>query len=427
MDVLDIIAAALFAVTLTGVANAVWLKLPQAISVVLFSVMASVALKVASFTSAGATTMSAVTKMLEQIDFHAIVMNGLLGFMLFAGAICVDLNELSKRKWPIAMMATVGVVVSTAIVAVLCRAAWWLLGINVPIEVCIVFGALISPTDPVAVLAIMKTVHVPKSLQAKIAGESLFNDGVAVVVFTAALAVASPFMGDGVVIHPTVLQVAELFTRDAFGGAALGAVLGWNACRLIEMVDDHALEIMITVTLVAVVMSLSQFLDVSGPIAVVVAGIIMGSIGKTKAMNEFTRAHLESFWAVLDECINSVIFLLLGLEAIVIEPRFSSFVAAAVAIPAVLTGRLISVSTSIMALRILGERFQRYTSAILTWGGLRGAVSLALAISLPEGRYRHLLLSVTYLVVIFSIVVQGLSVKHLLRITTNRPRRPADA
>lgn len=429
MDLLDLAAAMLVASAVAGVANHMWFRIPHTISLVLFSLVTCLGITAADWMMPGVPLADTVSAAVAAIDFRAVVMDGMLGFMLFAGAMHVDMDELAKRKWTIGVMATVGVVVSTLAVGFLTWIAWGLVGIEVPLIVCIAFGALISPTDPVAVLAIFKTVKVPRALEAKIAGESLFNDGVAVVVFAAALAAAAPYMGPASahVAEPTAASIATLFVRDAFGGAALGVVLGWVACRLMRHVDDHAIEIMVTLALVASVMASARALHVSGPIAVVVAGLIIGSVGKRDSMSENTRQHLGSFWGVLDETFNSVLFLLLGLEAIVIAHQWSNLLAAAIAVPLVLLARLVSVGASLSWLSMGKGKLNRVSVAVLTWGGLRGAVSLALAVSLPDGPYKPMLLSVTFVVVIFSVVVQGLTVKRVVDATVGREAKIVEA
>lgn len=419
MDLLDLSAMTLAAAAVAGVANHLWFKLPHTIGLVVFSLVASACVAVIDRLAPGARLGDTVSTVLSTIDFRALVMDGLLGFLLFAGAMHVDLAELAKRKWPIAVMASVGVLISTVAVGGMVWLGWNAIGIEVPLVVCLAFGALISPTDPVAVISILKTIRVPHSLEAKVAGESLFNDGVAVVVFAAILAAAAHQMG-GAGEAPSAASVAILFLRDAVGGALFGAAMGWGAYRLMRRVDEHSIEIMVTLALVAVTVALSRALHVSAPIAVVVAGLIMGSVGTLRGMSEHTRQHLGSFWGVLDESLNSVLFILLGILAVGIsfDPRHA--LAAVLAIPVVVFARYIAVTLSLASLGLVRQRFVRYANVVLTWGGLRGAVSLALAVSLPEGPHKNLLVTVTYLVVIFSVVVQGLTVKQVIAMTIGR-------
>jgi CPA1 family monovalent cation:H+ antiporter len=345
-----------------------------------------------------------------QIDFYGTIMNGLLAFLLFAGALHVDFEMLKNEKWPIGFMATFGVVVSTVVVA---GCLWWaagLVGIEVPFAWALVFGALISPTDPVAVLSLLKTVDVPESLKAKIAGESLFNDGVAVVAFTLLLAAAVATAGEA---DLSPWHIGELFLHEGVGGVAFGFAMGWLAYRLMASIDDHVVEVLISIAVCALTYAVSLRLHVSGPIAVVVAGLLIGNRGARYAMSEKVRDYMFAFWEIVDEVLNSVLFLLIGLEVLVLSFDAAHVGLMAVAIPAVLVGRLVSVSSPLV-LRPMRKSFGVGSIPVLTWGGLRGGVSVALALSLPDSDYKPVLLAATYAVVVFSIVVQGLTVKPLI-------------
>ena len=371
---------------------------------------------------------------LGQIDFNETLMKGMLGFLLFAGALHVDLNKLKDAKWAIGSMATFGVVLSTFIVG----AGFWglakLFGLDIPFIWALVFGSLISPTDPVAVLSILKTVKMPKSLETKIAGESLFNDGVGVVVFTLILAIATGGAGGhalfdefqlaGPIMAATgggsigVLDVIELFVVDAVGGAILGAIAGWITYRMMARIDEHAIEILISLACVAGTYALAQRIDIlghhlSGPIAVVVAGLMIGNKGASVAMSEHTQETLFGFWEMIDEILNSVLFLLIGLEILVLGlvPQYAFI--GAVAIPLVLLARLCAV---FVPMKVIGtfKSFTRGAVPVLTWGGVRGGISVALALSLPDNEYKPLILTATYAVVVFSIIVQGLTIKKVV-------------
>lgn len=419
MDLVDLSALTLVAAAVAGVVNHAWLRLPHTISLVLFSLVASVALTAIDALTPETHIAAAVEAAVTSIDFRAVVMEGLLGFLLFAGAMHVNMGEMSRHRTAIALMATLGIAISTTIIGGLTWIGWNAIGISVPLIVCLAFGALISPTDPVAVLGILKTVRIPRSLEAKIAGESLFNDGVAVVVFAAVMAAAATHMG-GTGEAPTAGSIAALFLRDAVGGAALGAATGWIAYLLLRRVDDHAIEIMVTLALVVVIVALGRSLHVSAPIGVVVAGLIIGSFATRRAMSEHTRTHLASFWGILDESLNSVLFLLLGILALAVSMEGTYLIAAIIAIPIVLAARFVSVNASMATVPSIRRKFTRHTAVFLTWGGLRGAISLAMAVSLPEGPYKGLIVTVTYLVVIFSVVVQGLTVKRVISMTVDR-------
>ena len=371
---------------------------------------------------------------LGQIDFNETLMKGMLGFLLFAGALHVDLNKLKDAKWAIGSMATFGVVLSTFIVG----AGFWglakLFGLDIPFIWALVFGSLISPTDPVAVLSILKTVKMPKSLETKIAGESLFNDGVGVVVFTLILAIATGGAGGhalfdefqlaGPIMAATgggsigVLDVIELFVVDAVGGAILGAIAGWITYRMMARIDEHAIEILISLACVAGTYAIAQRIDIlghhlSGPIAVVVAGLMIGNKGASVAMSEHTQETLFGFWEMIDEILNSVLFLLIGLEILVLGlvPQYAFI--GAVAIPLVLLARLCAV---FVPMKVIGtfKSFTRGAVPVLTWGGVRGGISVALALSLPDNEYKPLILTATYAVVVFSIIVQGLTIKKVV-------------
>jgi len=354
---------------------------------------------------------------LGQIDFYATVMEGMLAFLLFAGALHVDYDFLKDQKWAIGVMATVGVVISTFIVGT----GFWLLAqlfsADLPYMWALVFGALISPTDPVAVLSLLKSINIPHSLEAKIAGESLFNDGVGVVVFSIVLAIA---VGSAAGEHTSVdaLHIAELFFVEAGGGALLGLVTGWIAYRAMATLDDYTLEILITLGVVAATYALALRLHISGPIAVVITGLLVGNRGAKIGMSETTRKHLFAFWELIDEILNSVLFLLIGLEVLLltIDPSFAWLVVWT--IPLVLAARLLAVSIPILVLS-WWLKFTRGAIPVLTWGGLRGGISVALALSIPINEFKPLILMSTYAVVLFSIIVQGLTVKAVIRRTVD--------
>jgi CPA1 family monovalent cation:H+ antiporter len=428
--------AALLLVLSAGLSwiNRAYLKLPHTIGLLVMALIASFILMgmEALFPAIGLTdTMQSA---LGQIDFNETLMKGMLGFLLFAGALHVDLGKLKDAKWAIGSMATFGVVLSTFIVG----AGFWglakLLGIDIPFIWALVFGSLISPTDPVAVLSILKTVKMPKSLETKIAGESLFNDGVGVVVFTLILAIATggagghalmnEFQLTGPIMAATgggsigVFDVIELFVVDAVGGAILGGIAGWITYRMMGRIDEHAIEILISLACVAGTYALAQRIEIlghhlSGPIAVVVAGLMIGNKGASVAMSQHTRETLFGFWEMIDEILNSVLFLLIGLEILVLGlvPEYAFI--GAVAIPLVLLARLCAVFVPMKAIGTF-KNFTKGAVPVLTWGGVRGGISVALALSLPDNEYKPLILTATYAVVVFSIIVQGLTIKKVV-------------
>lgn len=395
-----------------GWLNVRWLALPHTIGLLVMGLGSSLILLLIQQIVPGVDITTSLQSAIGQIDFYGTIMNGLLAFLLFAGALHVDFDALRNEKWPIAFMATAGVVVSTVVVA---ACLWWaagLIGIAIPFAWALVFGALISPTDPVAVLSLLKTIDVRESLKAKIAGESLFNDGVAVVAFSLLVAAAVATAGENE--HPLSLwHIAELFFHEGVGGALFGLVMGWLAFRAMAAIDDHVVEVLISIAVCALTYALSLRLHVSGPIAVVVAGLLIGNQGVEFAMSEKVREYMFAFWEIVDEVLNSVLFLLIGLEVLVLTFDAAHIGLMAIAIPVVLVGRLVSVSSPLL-LRPMRKSFGVGAIPVLTWGGLRGGVSVALALSLPDSDYKPLLLAATYAVVIFSIVVQGLTVKKLI-------------
>lgn len=419
MTLFEIAAILLCLAALFGYLNYRFLRLPNTIGLVLIAMATSLTLVVVDLVFPFLHMSQGISSTLAQIDFYEALMGGMLSFLLFAGALHVDFSELASRKWAISLMATLGVLLSTFIVG----GAMWLvldfLGFSIPFIWALLFGALISPTDPVAVLGILKTVRVPKSLEAKIAGESLFNDGVGVVVFTIVLALA--VRGQQGPVGP--MTVAELFVTEALGGALLGIAAGYVAYRAMRAIDDYTLEIVTTLALVTVTYAVALRSHLSGPIAVVVAGLFIGNRGAQFAMSEKTRTRLFDFWELVDEVLNSVLFLLIGLEVLVVRFNADYAAAALLAIPIVLLARLISVSAPILLLSVRTQ-FTRGAVPVLVWGGLRGGISVALAFSLPDNEFKPLILAITYGVVVFSIVVQGLTVR---RVVERVVRQPADA
>ncbi len=413
MTLLDIIAMLFALSALFGYINHRILRLPHTIGLVVIALVASLSLIVIDWFVPGFEVDDTVRGAIASIDFHATLMEGMLSVLLFAGAVHIDLSELAAKKWAIGTLATVGVITSTFLIG---GAVWLiagLLGQAIPFIWALVFGALISPTDPVAVLGILKTVRVPKPLEAKIAGESLFNDGVGVVVFSILVAIAvGSGHGDGSI---GVAEVAQLFAVEALGGALLGIVSGYIAYLAMRGIDEHNLEVLITLALVTASYAFALHFHLSGPIAVVVSGIFIGNHGARFAMSENTRQHVFQFWELLDEMLNSVLFLLIGLEVLVVglSPEFIPLML--LAIPVVLLSRYTAVAVPISLLSVRQE-FTRGAITLLTWGGLRGGISVALALSLPDVAFKPAILSMTYAVVVFSIIVQGLTMKPLVRV-----------
>jgi CPA1 family monovalent cation:H+ antiporter len=400
LNPLDAAAALVVLAALLGYLNHRFIGLQQTIGLTVMGAVASLAVVAADALFPGAGLGQAVREFLAGIDFHHALLNGMLSFLLFAGALHVDLGNLLQRKATIFLMAT--------IVAAGFKLASALLGLELPFMWCLVFGALISPTDPVAVLGILKTAKVPPSLEAKVAGESLFNDGVGVVVFSILLAAA---LGAEAF---SLAHAAELFLIEALGGALLGLVLGWVVYRAMKAIDEHNLEVLLSLALVMGGYALARRLHVSGPVAMAVAGLLIGNHGTRFAMSERTREHVTRFWSLLDEVLNSVLFLLIGLEVIAVALDAGHLLLGAVAIVIVLVARVAAVGLPI-AVRSRFAPFTKGAFPILVWGGLRGGISIALALSLPEGAIKETVLTATYVVVVFSVVVQGATVGVLAR------------
>lgn len=411
LSILDIVALLLSVTAAFGWLNQRVIHLPHTIGLLVMGLAASLLLVAVELAVPGTHLHEDLTAILRRLDFRAAVLDGMLAFLLFAGALHVDLGVLRARAWAVGLMATLGVVISTAVVGVGFWLAADLLGLPVPLVWALVFGALVSPTDPVAVLSTLKTVQVPRTLEVDMAGESLFNDGVGIVIFTTLLAVAAGSGGEHAV---GAAQVAELFVVEALGGAALGLATGYVAYRAMRAIDDFPVEVLISLALVAGTYAVAAKLHLSGPIAVVVAGLLVGNRGPLDALSDQTQRYLFGFWTLVDEMLNAVLFLLIGLEVLVLrfDPSFGWLVV--VTVPLALAGRLLAVSVPVLVLAARRLAFVRGTIPVLTWGGLRGGISVALALSLPDVPEKALILAATYTVVVFSIVVQGLSLRRLV-------------
>ncbi len=412
LSLLNLAAVVVVLAAVFGYLNHRFLKLPASIGLLVIALFASLGAIGLDSLLPGLGIGETVRAALRQIDFDDTLLHGMLGFLLFAGALHVDMGLLVTRKWAILSMATIGVVISTVLVGFGCFGVSRLVGLEIPLIYCLVFGALISPTDPVAVLGILKTVKVPPELEAKIAGESLFNDGVGVVVFTILVALAAGAAGGA---SPSAGDVGLLFLEEVGGGALLGLAGGWVCYRALKSIDEHNLEVLMTLALVMGLYGLAGFLHFSGLIAVVCAGLLIGNQGTRHAMSERTRDHVQKFWSLLDEILNAALFLLIGFEVVVITFEAPVALLALAVIPIVLLARLTGVG---LPLTLLGLRksFTKGAIPVLTWGGLRGGISVALALSLPASPHKETILAITYAVVIFSIVVQGLTVKHVVAI-----------
>jgi CPA1 family monovalent cation:H+ antiporter len=416
----DLLALLLVLAAIFGYVNQRFFRLPLTVGLLAMALLTTIVLIAigAAFPDLGIKL--ALRGLLAAVNFPVALLNGFLSFLLFAAALEVDFKELFASKWTILALAILGTVLSTILVAAALFGVLRGLAIGIPIAWCLVFGALISPTDPVAVLLVLRRVGISESLQAVIAGESLFNDGIGVVLFTLLLSLAT-----GGAEHGPGAIVA-VFLVSAVGGGVLGLAAGYVAYLMIRGVDDYNVELIISLALVTGTYSLAGMLNVSGPVAVVVAGILIGNQGMERAMSERTRLHLKTFWLMVDDTLNALLFLLIGLEIAAIDLQRQALVATAAMIPIVLAARWISVIASALplSLRVSG-RFG--ASVVLTWGGLRGGIAVALALALPLTPYKDLLLTIAYGIVVFSIVVQGLSLEWVARLTLPHSPVPAAA
>jgi len=344
----------------------------------------------------------------REVEFAPTLLDGMLGFLLFAGALHVDLGDLREQRWVVSFLATLGVLLSTLLIAVASWGLFGAIGLQLPWVWCLAFGALISPTDPIAVLAVLKQAGVPKSLETKIVGESLFNDGVGLVVFLVVVGAATTEGG----FDPSA--ALGLLLQEAVGGVALGLVLGSLAYGMLRTVDSPQVEVLITLALVTGGYALAHALHTSGPLAMVAAGLLIGNHGRRFAMSDATRDNLDTFWELVDEILNAVLFVMIGFELLLLDFTPARLVAGLLAIPLVLGARTIAVGAGVSLLRIR-RTFSPHAVKIMAWGGLRGGISVALALQVPAGPEREVIVSITYTVVAFSILVQGLSLGPFVR------------
>ncbi|MBA3006539.1 MAG: sodium:proton antiporter [Proteobacteria bacterium] len=407
MKLFEITAILMVLTALFSFINYRMLRMPTTIGVMFISLVFS--LGIVSLGWLGIDIGQAgVAQMLETIDFNQALLHGMLSFLLFAGAMHINLNDLKSQKWAITILATAGVVVSTFIVGSLTWLVLDFLGFPTSFLYCLLFGALISPTDPVAVIGILKTVGIPKGLETKIAGESLFNDGIGVVVFLILLELA---LGGGDI---TVGGVALLFVEEAVGGALLGLAIGMLAYQMLKRVNNYQVEVIITLALVMGGYALADRIHTSGPIAMVVAGLLIGNHGRAFAMSEVTRRRLDDFWELMDEILNALLFMLIGLEMLVMPFTPALLIAGLAAIMITLFARWASVGGAVFLMRTF-RPFSPGAIKILTWGGLRGGISVALALSIPAVPERSTIVTITYIIVVFSIITQGMTLGRLVK------------
>ena len=382
-----------------------FIKLPTTIGIMIMALVLSVVIML--MPTLGLNILPSVRHIMADIDFSEALLHGMLSFLLFAGALHVNWRALRNQKYIVSFMALFGTVLSTALVGLVVYNLFPALGFHISFIHALLFGALISPTDPIAVMAILKKAGVPQTLETKVVGESLFNDGIAVVIFLAFLGIATH--GEVSASH-----VALLFVEEAIGGAVLGLILGYIAFAMLRSVDNYQVEIFLTLALVMGGYELASALHTSGPIAMVVAGLLVGNIGRDKAMSDHTKENLDNFWELVDEFLNAILFLLLGFSLLIIEFNQAALYAGLIMIPVLLLIRYLSVIIPVTFLKNF-RSFSPGAVNILTWGGLRGGISVALVLSLPSGDIRDFLLLVTYCIVMFSIIVQGLTIGKLVK------------
>jgi CPA1 family monovalent cation:H+ antiporter len=398
-SVFDIAAILVTLAAVLSWLNHKFLKLPSTVGLALMGAIASLIVLAVDALTPSILIGRAIREFLASIDFETALMQGMLSFLLFAGALHVDISDLRRHWLQVSILSTLGVLASTVIIG---YGFYWIAGaagFNLPLIWCLVFGALISPTDPVAVLGAMKGSATPRGLQATIAGESLFNDGVGVVIFSIILGAATS--GGGL----SPLDAGWLFLLEAVGGALLGLVVGWIGYLAMKAIDDYPVELLITLAMVMGGYALAQNLHISGPVAMAVAGLLIGNRGVAYAMSDTTRDYLIKFWGLVDEVLNAVLFLLIGLEGIVLLGTQNLLLVALAAIPLVMLARASSVGAPLL----FWPKSLPFGSAmpLMVWGGLRGGISIALALSLPPGPEKDMLVTATYVVVLFSVLVQG--------------------
>ncbi|MRD47511.1 sodium:proton antiporter [Caenimonas koreensis] len=405
---LEIGASCLVLTALLAYLNHRFIGLPIAIGVMVSALLLSLGLVGLDALGVASALRQYEESLVHSIDFSAVLIQGMLSLLLFAGALHVDLTELKEYRWQVAALAVFSTVLSTAAVGF---GTWFALpwvGLHLPLIYCLLFGALISPTDPIAVMGILKTAGAPRNLELVIAGESLFNDGVGVVIFSLLLGM----LASGAT--PTFEQSSLLLIREAGGGLMFGLVLGYITFWLLRSVDNYQVEVLLTLAAVTGGYSLASRLHVSGPLAMVVVGLIVGNGGRALAMSDTTRQYIDLFWELIDEILNAVLFVLIGMEVLLVTFSVSIFVAAAVAIIVTLAARALTVGLPVSLMK-RAFNLPKGAGWVLTWGGLRGGISVALAISLPAGPARDTVLAMTYCIVVFSILVQGLTIGRVVR------------
>ncbi len=402
MEIYNLITIIIVLAALFSYINFRYIKLPGTIGIMVLSLVTSLIIVNIGFFYPD--FFKKTTHLIGTLDFNTALMKVMLGFLLFAGAIHIDINEMKNERAAIITFSTIGVLLSTFIVAGLFYAVTYWLGFSIGFIYCLLFGALISPTDPIAVLGILKQAKIPSTLEVKISGESLFNDGVAVVVFITIYEIitAGPQ-------NVNLLQIVWLFIKEAGGGLAFGLLLGYIGFWALRSINNYVVEVLITLAIVMGGYLFAAYLHVSGPLAMVMAGIITGNKSRAEGMSDSSEDYIDKFWEIIDEIFNAILFLLIGFEMLIVPFTWMFFWLGCITVVIVLLARLVSVAIPVLFLKPV-KTFERNAIPILTWGGLRGGISVALALSLPKSMFSEVFVSVTYIVVLFSIIVQGLTI-----------------
>jgi len=408
MNFFAIASLIIFLAAIFGYINVKYLKLPNTIGLMLITIVFTLGIFAISFIDD--TLLDAERYLITQIDFKSLLLDSMLSFMLFAGALHTNFKQLHIHRGPVLAFSTLGVLVSTFLVGTVMYFLLPLFGLNVAYIYCLLFGSLISPTDPIAVLGILKKANVPKKLEAKIVGESLFNDGVGVVIFLTIYQIANAGVDAFDLAH-----TVQLFGTEVLGGIALGLVLGWGTYRLMKSIDDYQIEIIITLAAVMGGTVIAQYLHLSAPLAMVAAGLVVGNDRiRQNSMSELTEEYVDKFWELLDMLLNTVLFVLIGMEIVALSLDHRYIMAGLIAVPLVLACRYASLLLPINFFKRKLDFVPR-TNTIMTWGGLRGGISIALALGLTNEMYRDLFLVITYIIVVFSILVQGMTIGKLVK------------
>ncbi|WP_117883808.1 cation:proton antiporter [Aureibaculum luteum] len=412
MDYFSIATVLIVLSAFFGYLNIKFIKLPDAIGLMLITILFTLAILGLSFFDD--TLLLKEKEFISQINFETVLLDIMLSFLLFAGALHTNFQQLKVQRKPILIFATLGTFISTFLTGIIVYYLLKVLSFNVDFIYCLLFGSLISPTDPIAVLGIMKKVGAPKQLETKIVGESLFNDGVGVVIFLTIYQIAKG--GQEI----SIINVSKLFLVEVGGGIGLGLAIGWLTYRLLKSIDDYAIEVILTLAAVMGGTLIAQHFHLSAPLAMVTAGLLVGNDTiRQSSMSELTEQYVDKFWELIDILLNTILFVMIGMEMLVLTFKVEYVLAGFLTIPILLLARYISL---LLPIKIYAKKlnFVRKTNLIMTWGGLRGGISIALALSLTQTMERDLFLVITYVIVVFSIIVQGLTVGPLIKKITDK-------